>query len=195
MIDKKLIKTINEEISKFDFLGNDEYGEDEKDNKLIENEDFQKQFIIDSITKPSKIKEKPTDVYLSGNWEGSDSGEIGIEYITDLSYTTEKNKEPIQFTLAFEGNNIGFSTKTNNAPGDNTTPAINDRFFDYINWLNIEVNLYDKDGSTIDFVAFKKAPPKLKTIFIRSYIEPMIINKTNQEIEQSNDSINENVPS
>ena len=53
-VQKTILKTINEEISKFDFLGNDNYQSLMENIELIENEDFQKQFIADFLTGKSE---------------------------------------------------------------------------------------------------------------------------------------------
>ena len=57
MKNKQLIKIINEEISGFDFLGNEEYLKEEEDINILKNEDFQKQFICDLLLKrKEKVK-------------------------------------------------------------------------------------------------------------------------------------------
>ena len=45
MKNKKIIKIINEVITEFDFLGNDEHLKGQEDITLLKNEDMQKQFI------------------------------------------------------------------------------------------------------------------------------------------------------
>jgi hypothetical protein len=42
-------RIINEEISEFDFLGNEQYLKEQEVVDLLKNEDFQKQFICDSL--------------------------------------------------------------------------------------------------------------------------------------------------
>ena len=56
MISKDIIRTINEEISNFDYLNNDKQVSEDEKAQLLASEDFQKQFVIDSISNRNKIK-------------------------------------------------------------------------------------------------------------------------------------------
>ena len=53
---QKHIQIINEVIAEFDFLGNDKYLKEQDNVSLLNNEDFQKQFICDVLTNSKKIK-------------------------------------------------------------------------------------------------------------------------------------------
>ncbi|MFO8052823.1 MAG: hypothetical protein R6U54_02535 [Candidatus Omnitrophota bacterium] len=54
---KDFIRIINEEITDFDFLSNELYLKEQENIELLKNPQFQKQFIVDSITKMrDKIK-------------------------------------------------------------------------------------------------------------------------------------------
>lgn len=174
---------INEEISKFDFLSNDAYNEQVETTSLIENEDFQKQFIIDSITKPEKIKQNARDARIGGDWENRESGALNVEYNVDVIYSHDEQKEPSNFSLAFDGNNVGFSAKSSYSPGDALTPEVHQMWFDYINWVDVRVYLYSSDGDTIKFTALEKSPSKIRSLFIRKYLEPIIENKTDQLVK------------
>jgi len=190
MKNKEIVKLINEEISNFDFLGNDSYAKEQELSSLIQNEDFQKQFIIDSITKPEKIKQSVSDARVGGDWQNNESGNLRVEYNTDITYVYDQSKPPVTFSLAFDGYNVSFTTKSTTDVGDYTTPDNTDRWFDYIEWSDIQVSIYTTGGDTIDFLAFKKAPTKLKDLFIRTYLERLIENKTEQSIEQKKDNVN-----
>src|ERR1035437_5253077 len=57
MVEKDIIKIINEEASNFDFLGNDDNMKEQEIIDLLQNEEFQKQFICDSLLeRKNKIK-------------------------------------------------------------------------------------------------------------------------------------------
>ena len=68
---KNFIKIINEEISEFDYLNNEQYLAEQEDIKRLQEEFFQKQFIMDSITRMrDKIELLILElVILILNWE------------------------------------------------------------------------------------------------------------------------------
>ena len=53
---RDFIRIINEEISEFDFLGNEQYLKEQEIVDLLKNEDFQKQFICDSLLSINDYK-------------------------------------------------------------------------------------------------------------------------------------------
>ena len=70
MIDKNIIRIINEEASNFDFLGNEDYLKEREILDLLQNEEFQKQFICDSLLeRKNKIKTDVFESKLGGDWE------------------------------------------------------------------------------------------------------------------------------
>ena len=181
MEDKHLIKIINEEISNFDFLSNEEYLKEEENYDLLKNEDFQKQFICDSLINNAKIKQHITDARVGGNWEnGDDADKLTIEYFVEIDYKYDPSKEPAKFTVTFDSEHIGIGIHTQSDPGSygNFIEPTFEAHYTDINWRDIDVSMYTPDGDEIDFLAFKKAPPTIQVLFIREYTEKFIANET-----------------
>jgi hypothetical protein len=156
-VDRNIIKAINEEITNFDFLNNEKHEISLDDIRLMENEDFQKQFIVDFLTGKSDKYEiiDSIEVNLVGDWENINDSDIdnkiGLECNVDLEYSYDINKEPIKFSLLFESDNISVSN------GD-------------INWDDVNVTLFTPEGDEIKFTAFEKAPDNIRDLFIREFI-------------------------
>jgi len=155
-IQKNIIRAINEEISKFDFLGNDRHEMLMENIQLMENEDFQKQFIVDFLTGKSEKYRiiDSIEVKLIGDWESTEldvESQLGVECSADLEYTYDASKQPINFSLSFESNNISTSD------GE-------------INWGNVNVTLYTMEGDEIKFTAFESAPDNIRQLFVREFI-------------------------
>lgn len=152
---KDFIRVINEEISKFDFLGNDAYLKEEELFEMLGTEQFQKQFIIDAITKfKDKINLDNNAAYISNdsNFDDSFYSPDGfIEYPAKILYEYDKEKEPIMFEVLFNSNNTDLK--------------------------EVDVNMFSKDGDDVDFVAFKNAPKKIQELFIETFVKPVIENR------------------
>ena len=82
MDNKDFVKIIKEEISNFDFLGNDEFLKEQEVNDLLQNEDLQKQFICDSLLNQNgKVKiGEIGDSHITGNWD-----ELNMEDATNIT--------------------------------------------------------------------------------------------------------------
>jgi hypothetical protein len=134
---KDFLRIINEEIAAFDFLGNEQHQQDEQLVGLLEDENFQKQFIIDSITN---MRDK---IQISnGNSEiltdpDEDTETTASDF--DLQYDYDTEKEPLKFNLGFDVD---------------------------------DVEMYSPQGDKIKFIAFQKAPDKIKELFVNSYKTP-----------------------
>ncbi len=185
MRESEIIKIIKEELNAYDYLGNDAYNKEEENINLIKNEDFQKQFILDSILKKKeKIKENVTDARISNQWEERDSGTISLEYFTDITYTYDPTKPPIKFTLDFSGDEIGFDKGSDYDAGNmyDIAPSGGD-WFDGIEWGDINAQIF-VDGDEIPFIAFQKAGTKIQNIFVREYVEGTIERQSGLEIKE-----------
>ena len=182
------IKIINEELSNFDFLGNDEFLKEQGNTDLLLDEDLQKQFICDSLlNKKSKIKiVEITDSRISGNWEDDpeNANNLTIEYFLKLEYKYDLEQEPIRFDLNFYSDEVRIGKSgwyDKGSWGGTMADAIEpsgDAWFDGFEWLDIDVTLNTPDVDEIKFVAFEKAPPRIKTLFIREYTQEFITNQT-----------------
>jgi hypothetical protein len=140
--------------------------------------------------KPEKIKQNTSDATVSGDWEDDrESGNLNIEYNAEITYSYDKTKEPVKFSLGFDGNNVSFSANGNNSPGEYATSERDAMWFDYIKWSDVRVYLFSLRGDTIEFTAFRKAPQKIRDLFIRTYIENIIQSKTRRNIEEPKNNI------
>lgn len=199
MGNKKIIKIINEEITNFDFLSNDERLKGQENIDLLKNEDMQKQFICDSLlNKKNKIKiVEVTDARIGGNWEGDidDANKLTIEYYLKIQYAYDPQKKPIIFYLNFDSDDISISKDGFYNKGSNDVAPYGESWFNSLNWNDINVILSTEDGDEIEFIAFKKAPQKIQMLFIREYTADFIGNETNMDIRtrEMNDKI-QNIP-
>lgn len=176
---KDFIKIINEEISNFDFLGNQAQVKQEENYDLLKNEDFQKQFICDSLINKKNIKQKVTDARVGGDWDkGDDASKLTIEYFVDIEYTYDPNKEPAKFTVDFDSNGITIGIDTTSDPGTREIPPSGEASYNYIQWSDINVTLFTPDGDEIQFTALNKAPQKIQDLFRREYTEDFIASET-----------------
>jgi len=152
---KDFIRIINEEISNFDFLSNEQHLREQEMFQMLENEAFQKQFIIDAITNfKEKIILEDNAGYITDDPNFDDAvyrDDEFIEYPARIIYEYNKEKEPIVFEVQFHGNKIDIN--------------------------EINVDMYSKDGDDIDFVAFKKAPKKIQELFVETFVKPIIENR------------------
>ena len=191
MVEKGFIKIINEEISKFDFLSNESYLQEQEGVDMLLNEEFQKQFICDSLVAGNKIKTSVRDSRIGGNWEDDDFdgvSKLTIEYFLSVEYTYDQNKDPLKFGLDFYSDAIDIS-KTGwydkgrvGGTTDSDVAPSGEAWFDRFDWNDIGVSLSTEAGDEIKFVAFTKAPPRIQTLFIRQYTESYIMNYTSMEI-------------
>jgi len=177
-----LSKIIKEEINNFDFLGVNS-NQNSLDNKeLLSNFDLQKQFICDSIEK-NNIKIKSVDyANLTGNFDVDsleDEIKFNIEYDITVEYNFDSTKKPILIKLSFSGSNIGVELTGIDDKGDNITAP---HFEPYIKkvyyWNDIDVTFSDKFDNNINFTAFEEAPVKITELFIKSYLDDYISNKS-----------------
>ena len=67
MINNDIIRIITEEISEFDFLGNDKYQKENESIDLLKNEEFQKRFICDALLSKNNIGINIYDSRISFN--------------------------------------------------------------------------------------------------------------------------------
>jgi len=189
------VKIIKEEIGNFDFLGSDGYEKEMEINNLLKNEDFQKQFICDSLLsindnkkteRNSKIKLKVVDSIVGGNWEEDfdDASYISLDCSFDVEYQYVQSKEPAKFSLFFTSDKIAIDKggyydrgRLGGTPDTDIEPY-GEAYYSYLDWTDINVNLYTVDGSEIEFTSFRKAPVNIRILFIKEYTEDIITDKT-----------------
>lgn len=180
----EIINIIKEELSSFDFLGNDEFLKEQETSDLLMDEELQKQFICDSLlNRNDKIKiVKIAESTITGNWDESTTEEtnrLSLDYSLDMKYTYDSSKEPIIFNLTFSADKIDISINSFTDSGDGyTTPPEGDSWYDGFDWDDINVNIYVMDGDEIKFTAFDKAPEKIQILFTREYTQNFIEHET-----------------
>jgi hypothetical protein len=203
MVKKDVLKVINEVISEFDFLGNEEYSKEQENIDLLKNEDFQKQFICDSLLNKNKLKTSVFESNVGGDWQNDseDASKLTLEYFLKIEYKYDQNKEVIKFDLNFSSEAIDISKNDDYDSGrfggttDSDVAPSGSEWFNRFNWNDIEVNLNTTEGDDIDFLAFKKAPPKIKMLFIREYTESYIGTYTSMDIKTPESNVNiQNTP-
>jgi len=185
---KTIIDLIKEELEEFDFLSHEERLKEQEDSHILANEDFQKQFITDSLIRGNdKIKFiGAADQIISSEWETEwnveDINKISITYNPTFEYTYDSQKPPVKLQLYFDGTSIPIHMGEYKEAQTRAYPGSLERWFDFVEWDAIEVGLLDSDGDDYEFTAFEKAPHDLQTMFIKHYVGDFINNKTNLEI-------------
>lgn len=179
---EKILFLINEELSNFDFLNNENSNEENGVIYLLNDRLLQKQFICDSLLlKKNKIKVIETsDAILGGNWEDNIDGNLTIEYHLKIEYLYDETKEPLVFNLDFDSDNIEVHKESDYNYGskgssiDNSISPSGGDWFNYFNWNAIKVTLSTIDNNDIEFIEYIKAPSDIKVLFIREYTESFI---------------------
>jgi len=156
---KSIKKIINEE---FDFLNNSEIQKNNDMISLLNEEMFQKQFIIDSISyMGSKIKVNNVDFSYDFN-----DNNINIGYSATIDY--QYNDEGLKFNIYIGTMNLFEIVSNRKKIINENIEKIN------IKWNQIPVKIYTLDGDEIDFKGYKFEDPKIKEEFIRAYVDDLI---------------------
>lgn len=145
MHSNSLLNIVLDEINNFDFLSQTKRDIEENDSKILNNEDFQKQFICDFITKNIETEVIENNITHNDNL-------FDIQSTIKLTYPYEKNNS-INILLNFIGDNINK---------------------DNIVWSNIAVNLFDINGKKINFVSYNKSPIKIKNLFVKEFLKYLV---------------------
>ena len=103
MNENVFVKIIKEELSEFDFLGNDAHHKEEEDIDLLKNEDLQRQLIVDSLLDSDKIKVDIKNSSVDNDWSNDTNAnsKLSIEYVIEVEYDYDKNNESLKFELTF----------------------------------------------------------------------------------------------
>lgn len=179
MDNKNIINIINEELSNFDFLNNDKEISLQDDVNLLQNVDFQKQLIIDSVWKFKEkfkiIEQEP--LKIGGN--SDDSVYITLDYYIKFEYKYDSMKEPIEIGLDF-GNN-GEDNIIVNKIGQSYDNSTNSNIGGYdISWENVTVKLLTSNNDIIEFKAYENEKDlRLKEKFFDTFIGDIIVDRLN----------------
>jgi len=187
-------KIIQVEIQNFDFLSNDKYYNDSNIIKLLNDNQFQKQFICDSLIyskKYKKIKVIDDYIYIGGDYyeEPDEASHITIDYETSIEYKYDDTNKPIKFKLYFQSDNVSITKwEHKESYSYGISPPDYSAGLSYVDWNSIDVSLLSDDGDEIEFTEFNKAPNKIKELFIRQYVEDIISKEIELEIYTYNDT-------
>lgn len=194
IVDKNLIKLINETISDYDFLGMIKLKEEREFLELIENEEFQKQFITDFILgKSEKYNVVETvDAKITGDYSTDyledQNNYINIEYVVKMQYKYDPSKEPVGFELYFgnsERINISLGGEQDSVSGaDWGRQEMNNSWITYLDWSKIDVTLFTIEGDEIEFKAFKRAPDNIRNLFVREFTKDLITSEIGLEFRE-----------
>lgn len=178
-----ILSIINEELKNFDFLSSSKISNEQENVDLLLNEELQKQFICDSLLKKNeKVKIiKVLDSNIGGDVENTNR--LSFEYNIVIEYLFDISKQPLTFELAFDGNNIKADSINTNKGYDYNTPPEGDKWFDDIDWKDVDVYMYTNEGDTIKFKAFIDAPTNIKELFIKEYLYSFIVQHTSMDIK------------
>jgi hypothetical protein len=183
---KNFIKIIKEEISDFDFLGNDVYQKEKEIVDLLKKEEFQKQFICDSLLKKNKLKIEISDSTVGGDWDEDpeNASKLTLTYFLKIEYKYDQTKEPIKFELNFNSDYISIRKNSDFNAGNYGLyiPPEGGDWISELNWNDINVTLNTVNGDEIEFIAFERAPDKIKTLFIREFTSDYIEKYINLDI-------------
>jgi hypothetical protein len=186
---KEIIKIIAEEVEQFDFLGNDKRLKEQEINDLLMNEELQKQFICDALLETNdKVKTvNVEDSYVTGNWDErntEDADRLSLVYSVDVDYHYDSEKQPVRFNLYFHADKIDISVdgwydagRWGGTMADAIEPS-GESWYDGFDWGDINVTLSNMDDDEIEFKAFKKAPAKIRELFIKHFVQSFIESET-----------------
>lgn len=182
---KKLIILINETISEFDFLSNDEDQKYLDYVKKIEDPVFQKQFIYDVINYkfPEKLKTSEELVHFEDNLDVDIKG-MSIDLNVSVEY--EYKDDVLKFDLTFTGDNVEYDYDEDVSPRIRDYEGHHTGWFTHINWDDINVTLFSDDGQEIKFTVFENVSDHVQNIFIRMFVQHVIQNESLEVKEKWN---------
>lgn len=165
---KRLISLITEEINNFDFLNNDKRIKENNDINILKTDEFQKQFIIDSIENNDKIKKTAIDTDVNNLFRKY--GDIKNNYIDihieiGYEYNYDSSKEPALFNINFNGNRVRILDGELN----------NEEDINNIDWNQISASISSKNGDKIEFRMFRMANDRIKELFLKKNIRELLI--------------------
>ena len=172
---KNIIKLITEEIEEFDFLDTEKEQQNSKFNNILNSKSFTNRFINDvAFNFEDKIKfDKSNELSAVVNDEEIINGNesLDIDYDVDIKYLM--NGKYLPLAIGIEGQGVPYELGSSYEQGDHMHPSYSNVWFENINWDEIKVKLYDKDGTLINEELLEGVDLNTKERFIRNFIEPL----------------------
>jgi hypothetical protein len=174
----KILNIIKEEIENFDFLGIEKLKEDENIVNILNDKNFQTQFVNDVLTNiDDKNKFKKSDVlykHISNDTNDFiDEAPLSIDFNFELIYNY--NNQDIPLTIFFDGENIYYDMNVDREYQTHDLPGSLDLSFNDIDWNGIKTNIYDSNGDEIEMNWLKKS--KYYGNFVKAFVEPLLNSK------------------
>lgn len=181
---KGIKRIIKEEISSFNFLNSENHQEYNDYIGLLNNQDFQKQFVFDGINGRNIEKKDESVANLRGDWDDNDLGlkKLSFEYETDVIYRYD-NSKPIKFQIYITAENINAYLDGSEDKGDYYTAPYAESYFTEMEWDAMDVSFYSEDGDEIELKAYDELSSGDKELFIKSFISKPFIDKMSIEIK------------
>lgn len=175
-------RIINEAFEEFDFLNHDKLIKEEQVNSILTTPQFTKSFVNDVVNNfKSKIILDKTSTLDAGavNDEDIVDGDepLNIDYTTKFKYLAKDNKY-IELAISIEGENISYKLGSEYDAGDYYTKPTSEVWFEYIEWDEINVSLYNRDFDLINDNLLKDLDKLTIKRFILNFINPYFTLKT-----------------
>lgn len=145
----------------------------------LESKDFQTQFVYD-VVNDFNNKIKLGDVNILQTTEDDlfqngidEDAKLNIEYDVHIIYNYLG--KDMSFDITFNGNNIrhGMGGYYKPANYGTYTPPEGDAYYTYVNWNDINFEIYNKDSGLIKLDWLHKNP-KLYAVFVRNFVEDVL---------------------
>ena len=149
---KNLIRIINEEISGFDYLNQEQLEEEDNVENVLKSRDFQTKLVHDlmnNFNDPNLFKDKEV-IEQSSNVEDLEpnSGKgLNLTYIVDFTYNYQGKDMPL--TVIIEGENVWHDLQVDTDPGDWYTEPSSQASLD-LNWMDIDTKIMYDGAIEID---------------------------------------------
>ena len=165
---RSLLELIKEEVSGFDYLNNDKTNKEKESTEILNDNDFQLNFINDSINNSPEIARYVTNDDLNTFFRKY--GEIKDEYIDaeitiGYKYGYSSDNEPADFKIEFIADKVNILDGELNSEED----------IENINWLQFNVILKAKNNIVINFNTFNSISDEKKIQFIKTNIKDILI--------------------
>jgi len=173
MENKQLIRIINEEISNFDYLSQEQIQEEDNMQGVLKSRDFQTKLVYDLINNwnnPNIIKNKQVIEQTSNvdQLEPDSVQRLNVSFIADFNYDYSGNEMPL--TIIVEGQDMWQDLQVNRDGGDYMTPPSADATLNY-DWTEIGVKvMYDGEYEVeLDWL-YEEKNKKLYEKFVQHFV-------------------------